>query len=163
MERKKEIVFISHCILNQNTVVSPLARSEGAYIDIVDLIIKKGIGIHQLACPEFRMLGIHREPMTKDEYDSEEYRKLCRDISLDTISILKEYKEKNYKLLALIGINNSPTCSIKNEKGILMEELISLLEENNLEIPFIDVPTNYQDGERDKKFIKELDCFLEEI
>ena len=56
MERSKRIVFVSHCILNQNTVVEPLARSRGAYGDIVRLLVDKGIGIHQMPCPEFRHL-----------------------------------------------------------------------------------------------------------
>ena len=35
MERSKRIIFISQCILNQNTVVSPLARAKGPYKDMI--------------------------------------------------------------------------------------------------------------------------------
>lgn len=37
-----------HSILNQNSVVEPLARARGAYIEIVNLLMDNGIGIIQL-------------------------------------------------------------------------------------------------------------------
>jgi len=160
MERSKKVIFASHCILNQNTVVPPLARARGPYRDIVDTIFDYGIGIHQLPCPEFRHLGLGRKPMDKEEYDTAEYRKLCKDISRDAVNMMKEYLDNGYEILGLIGINNSPTCSIVGEKGILMEELLYLCKEENIELKLIDVPTDYVDGEKGKGFINKLKSFL---
>lgn len=160
MERSKKIIFISHCILNQNSVVDPLARSKGAYKDIIETIMKNNIGIHQLPCPEFRYLGMERKPMSKEEYDTENFRIICKDISLDTINIMKEYINSKYEIIGIIGINNSPTCSINNRKGILMEELLKELEKNEINIPLIDVPTDYYDGNKGEEFIIELEKFI---
>lgn len=160
MHRSKRVIFISHCILNQNTVVCPLARAKGAYIEIIETIMKNGIGIHQLPCPEYRYLGIKREPLTKEEYETVEYRKLNKNISIDTISIMKEYIENGYEIVGLIGVNESPTCSISNTKGILIEEMLELMNKSNLEIKVLDVSVDYIDGENNSKFINELIDFL---
>lgn len=161
MNRGKNIIFISHCILNQNTVVEPLARVEGPYYDIVKAIIDRGIGIHQLPCPEFRELGLSRKPMTKEEYDTEDFRKLCGEISEDTITIMKEYIDSGYNILGLVGINNSPTCSIRNTQGVFMEELMDRLDREEISIDMIDVPRDYTDGKGSKEFIEELNSLIE--
>lgn len=163
MERSKKVIFTSHCILNQNTVVPPLARGKGPYRDIVEVIFDNGIGIHQLPCPEFRYLGLKRKPMTKEEYDTVEFRELCRDISKDAVNIMKEYLNNGYEIVGLIGINNSPTCSIVGKKGIFMEELLSLCKEENIGFNLIDVPTDYQDGVGGKEFIYKLESFLNNL
>lgn len=160
MHRSKRVIFISHCILNQNTVVCPLARAKGAYTEIIETIMKNGIGIHQLPCPEYRHLGIKRDPMTKEEYDTEDYRKLCKNISIDTIGIMKEYIENAYEIVGLIGVNESPTCSIRNSKGIFIEEILQLMNKSNLDIKLLDVSVDYIDGENNSKFITELIDFL---
>lgn len=160
MHRSKRVIFISHCILNQNTVVCPLARAKGAYTEIIETIMKNGIGIHQLPCPEYRHLGIKRDPMTKEEYDTEEYRKVCKNISIDTIGIMKEYIENGYEIAGLIGVNESPTCSIRNSKGIFIEEILELMNKSNLDIKLLDVSVDYIDGENNSKFITELIDFL---
>lgn len=161
MDRSKNVIFLSHCILNQNTVVSPLARAKGAYSDIIKTIVDKGIGIHQLPCPEYRHLGIDRKPMNKSEYDTKEFRTLCKDISYDAINIIKEYLHNDYEIVGLIGINQSPSCSIRGVKGILMEELLQLLKDQGIPLKTVDISDKYVEGKENKELIKELERFLE--
>lgn len=156
MERSKRVILVSHCILNQNSVVHPLARAKGAYKDIVMELIKNDIGIHQLPCPEYRFLGLKREPMTKAQYNTEDFRNINNSIAADTVNIIKEYINNGYEVVGVIGINESPTCSINGEKGILMEELISILNDENIKISFTDVPADYNDGEKGEKYIEVL-------
>lgn len=160
MKRSKRVIFVSHCILNQNTVVCPLARANGAYTEIVEEILKHSVGIHQLPCPEYRHLGLKRKPMTKEEYNTEGFRNLSRDIALDTINIIKEYIENEYEIVGLIGINHSPTCSINGTQGILMEELLGLLDKQGINIHLLDVPGEYEDGKDNSDFIHKLKEFL---
>lgn len=160
MERSKRVIFISHCILNQNTVVPPLARAKGPYRDIIEEIMKHDIGIHQMPCPEYRYLGLKRKPMTKSEYDTESFRNLCRKISEDIVNIMEEYLSNDYKIVGLIGINHSPSCSIIGNRGVLMEELMDLVYKSGIKLSLIDVPTYYHDGDKGKEFIVELKAFL---
>lgn len=140
MDRSKRVIFVSHCVLNQNTVVCPLARAKGGYRDVVQEIMESGIGIHQLPCPEYRQLGLQREPMSKAEYDTVEFRTLCKSISQDTINIMKEYLDNGYEVVGLIGINESPSCSIRVTEGILMEELLDIAKKEQISLNTIDVP-----------------------
>ncbi len=151
---------MAHCILNQNTVVSPLARAKGPYKDIVNILLKHDIGVHQMPCPEFRHLGIDRKPMSKSDYDTKEYRKHCRELSEDTLTIIKEYLNQGYDVLGILGINESPTCSLAGEKGIFMEELLEKLGENDISFPTIDVPADYDDENRSEAFISGLEKFI---
>ncbi len=157
MIRSKKVIFISHCILNQNTVVCPLARAKGAYREIIKKIMECGIGIHQMPCPEFRKLGLKRIPMSKTEYDTLEYRNLCRSLAKDTANILKEYISNDYEIVGILGINGSPTCSITGIRGIFMEELFSLLEKEKIYLNKIDVPEDYMDMKDNKEFISKLE------
>lgn len=158
--RSKKIVLVSHCILNQNSVVKPLARAKGAYRKIVEIIMNKDIGIHQLPCPEMIFLGMERESMTREEYDTKEYHILCESLSEQTIAIIKNYLKNDYKIVGIIGINHSPTCSLRCEKGVFMEELLKKIKELDLEIPITDISTNYVEGKDNAEEIKELEKFL---
>lgn len=162
MDRSKNVIFTANCVLNQNVVVSPLARAKGAYRDIVETIMDYGIGIHQLPCPEFRHLGLGRKPMSKEEYDTPEYRNLSKEIGLDAVKIMNEYLAHDYNIVGLIGINSSPSCGIFGEAGVTAEEIIRVMNEENIYLNTIDVPVDYYDGKKGKEFIKQLKRFIEE-
>lgn len=130
MERSKRILIASHCILNQNTVIPEEARSKGMMKSAVEWCDKQGYGMVQLPCPEFTYLGLNRPPMTKEEYDTKEYREHCRNILVPIMEQLKMYKDSGYEIVGGFGIQRSPSCDPGN--GIFMEELLSLA--NNLGI-----------------------------
>lgn len=145
MEREKRIILVAHCVINQNCVVYPLARAKGPF-SFVDALIKNNIGIYQLPCPEFKFLGLKRESQTKEEYDCIEYRTLCKELISYVISDIKEYINNNFKIVGIIGINESPSCSISNNRGIFMEELFKALEIDNINLPYIEVPSEYENN-----------------
>ncbi|WP_392486265.1 CD3072 family TudS-related putative desulfidase [Haloimpatiens sp. FM7315] len=145
MKREKNLVLVSHCILNQNSVVDPLARARGAF-PIVNKLVKKGYGIIQLPCPEFKFLGPNRKPMSKEEYDCKEYRELCKSLFKPILEDIKKYIASGYKLKTIIGINQSPTCSITGKQGVFMEEIFHILKRENISIETIEIPTDYVEG-----------------
>ncbi len=145
MDREKNIVLVSHCLLNQNSVVLPLARAKGMYKALVEVIKDREIGILQLPCPEIIHLGVERKPMTKQEYDTEDYRGLCRELLKPIIIQLEFYISSDYNMVGIIGIDESPTCSL-DSKGILMEEFYKSLEEHHIELSNIAVPTTYREN-----------------
>lgn len=151
---------MSHCVLNQNTVVVPLARAPGAYREIVAELMRQGIGIHQMPCPEYRYLGLGRLPMTKAQYDTPSFRSLTQGIAADTVKIVEEYLRNDYAVLGILGINQSPSCSLNDDKGIYMEELLSLLTNQGIKLPLLDVPSDYHDGTNNAWFLEELRKFV---
>lgn len=160
MIRSNFIIYISHCILNQNSVVKPLARSSGAYASIIDEIMINGIGIEQLPCPEMLYLGMDRKPMTKEEYDTLDYNALCKELADRCKLEIDEYISKGYNIVGIIGIKESPTCSIEGQKGIFMKYLmknVDIFRHNYLEVP-VDYLEN--DEKTKKEFLKKLKKFL---
>ena len=139
MLRDKKLILLSHCILNQNSVVLPLARSKGGF-PIAKSILDQGIGIIQLPCPEFKFLGPERKPMNKEEYDSPEYRTLCRDLFIPILEDIKKYLAQGYSLVGIMGINESPTCSITGNRGIFIEEIFSMLNAEAIDIEHFEIP-----------------------
>jgi hypothetical protein len=55
--RSRRVVFLSHCLLNQNTRYLGGAFRPGAVEEVVDRFKDEGIGIHQMPCPEQRAWG----------------------------------------------------------------------------------------------------------
>lgn len=160
MHRRKKIIVLSHCILNQNSVVHPLARAKGAYTAIVQKILNEEIGMIQLPCPELLHLGEDRPPTTKKDYDTPEFRQLCKTLLQNPMLQIKEYQRNGYEILGILGINESPTCSLLEERGILMEEFESALEREQIELPTLGVPTDYLEGRDHECFFSSLEAFL---
>jgi predicted secreted protein len=132
MQRSKKLIIVSHCILNQNTVIEGEARSMGAIPSAVDWIQKEGFGIIQLPCPEFTFLGLDRPPMAYEQYDNEEYRCHCRQILMPIINQIKEYLKSGFQIAGTLGIQSSPSCDMS--RGVFMEEFQTLLAENHIQI-----------------------------
>ena len=146
MLRSKKIIIVSHCILNQNSVVYPLARAKGA-LKFVKSLIDEGYGFIQLPCPELRHLGITRQPMNKVQYDTTEFRDFCKLLALPIIDEIVMYINNGYIIEGIIGINGSPTCSITTNRGIFMEEFLKESKMKEIELNYIEVPSNYKDDE----------------
>lgn len=155
----KKIVAVSHCILNQNTVVQGLERAYGSF-PLANYLLEKGVSFLQLPCPEFLMLSSNRPPMTYEAYDAlPNYRQQCREMVTPIIQQLIMYQENNYDYLGIIGISDSPNCSISQQTGILMEEFFSLCDYFSLSKQAIEVPTWYSE-EQEGNFNEALDKFI---
>lgn len=132
MQRSKKILIVSHCILNQNTVIEDEARAEGAVLSAVEWAMKEGYGFLQLPCPEFTFLGLNRPSMTYDEYNTPEYRKHSREILLPILQQAEDYVKSGYEIVGLLGIQSSPSCD--PTRGIFMEELTAMFAEKGISL-----------------------------
>lgn len=144
MFRDKKFIIVSHCVINQNSVVMTLARAKGSF-EFVKKIIDEGIGIVQLPCPEFKYLGLKREGMTKEQYNTLEYRELCKNLFIPILDDVREYLNNGYEFMGILGINESPTCSITGERGIFMEEIFKALENEGINPKIYEVPCDYEE------------------
>jgi predicted secreted protein len=154
--RGMKIAVVSHCILNQNTVAPGLASHKGTVESLVKLLVDKGYGILQLPCPEATYLGMNRWWMTKNQYDTPNYRAHCRHILEPTLTLLQELTGKGAQYI-VIGIKGSPSCGIytttkgewrgdpstatgtqttkASESGVFMEELFALIKAKGIKEP----------------------------
>lgn len=152
MERSKKIVFISHCILNQNAKALEREKSSGSIKELVEILTQSGIGIVQLPCPQIDFNGgLGRKPKTKTSYDTKEYRSYCRKLSKDILQQIEKYLRADYAVLGMIGVEFSPTCAVHQldngarstpGKGIFIEELEDEMRKKNFQVPIIGANLN---------------------
>ena len=147
MIRNKKIIYTVHCVLNQNSVIKKWERSTSSFKNIIHLLLDNDISIIQLPCPELKHLGLNRPPLSKEAYDTKDYRQLCSKLAKAVVKEMLTYKKEDYKIIGLIGIEESPTCDSMENPGIFMEELLIMLEENNLKIPTFDIPADYLEND----------------
>lgn len=143
MTSDNKIIVVSHCILNQNVVVQGWERAKGAF-PIAKYLLEHNISFLQLPCPEFLTLGKPRPPMEYNEYaELPNYRKNCRLWLQPTIEQLQIYQDYGYDYLGVIGIHQSPTCSITGQRGVMMEEFFDLCTTQGFSTNFFEIPPWY--------------------
>jgi len=64
--RSKNVLFVAHCILNQNSISDGTADYPGYIREILELLVRYDVGIVQMPCPELHCLGLDR----KNKYGS---------------------------------------------------------------------------------------------
>lgn len=122
--------------------------------------MQEGVALLQLPCPELLVYGGDRPPLTYRDYaEIPEYRIRCREWLRPTIQQLIAYQEENYDYLGVIGIHESPNCSITGQRGVLMEEFFELCAEAGLSQTFLEVPTWYSEEETGE-FRKKIQQFI---
>ena len=142
--RSKKIVAMANCCLNQNAVLPGWERARGAY-PFIKILIDQGIGIIQLACPETLALGIKRDPLEYEDYNTFNHRTLCKELCKIPIRTIKAFHNAGYEFIGTIGIAESPNCAISARRGVYMEELFEALKNENLSLKNIEVPIFYEE------------------
>jgi len=139
-KRGRKIIVVAHCILNQNSRVQGKAYYAGMINEIVDVMRKHEVGIIQMPCPELTYAGLLRPSLTREQYETPAFRRHCRQIASSTADQVEEYVRNGFKVLAILGVEGSPTCGVEASfqeanLGILMEELQSELKKRRVEVP----------------------------
>jgi predicted secreted protein len=151
--RSNKVAIVCHCIVNTNakalnlptTKIFPFMANE-----VIESLKKNSTSIVQMPCPEQMFFGFSRKGdwMNKESMDSYEFRKHCSEIAKKAVSIINEYIKNEFAVKCVIGSKRSPSCGvtktitakgIKDDYGILMEEVKKELKTRKIEIPFIDV------------------------
>lgn len=166
MNRSKKIAIISHCIINQNSVVKGEYKDINIFFPFIKKLFEENIGILQLPCPETEYYGLRRWGHVKEQFYNCGYRKYLEKIVNSFVDIIKEYINNGYEIVGIYGIAGSPSCGVNltcsanwegeislykdkedivsrikmiNESGIFMEIFKSVLDKNKINIPFYDV------------------------
>ncbi len=128
--RGRRVIYLSHCLLNQNVRYLGGAGRAGGVAEIVAGYLDDGIGICQLPCPEQhawggvlkrRMLvaygsaGTWRAPAVRVLlrpfiwYTSRRYGRLARTVTRD----IMDYRRCGVDVAGLVGIGGSPSCGVR--------------------------------------------------
>ena len=154
-KRSRTVVFICHCLLNQNAKVEPLANHRGVFEPLVRQLMNAGVGIVQLPCPELEVHGVAR-PLgtdTVDQYDTSAYRKACQNIADQAVRSMQAYVHEGYRVACVLGVEGSPSCSVEQKpvlqqgkrvtvkgSGLFIEALKQVMEEVSMGVPIMGVP-----------------------
>lgn len=161
-KRSGKIAVVSHCVLNVHSLEDNLAIYPGLEQEVVELLIKKGVGIYQIPCPEIEISSIFRKALPKESYEHPKIRKAYRKTAEGIVQTLNSYTKKGYRIPAVLGAEGSPTCGIsvvgrwksdiqgKREfprdiefvpgMGVFMEEFKSCIERIGVHPAWIGIP-----------------------
>lgn len=147
--RKKKVIFLSHCILNENVRYLGGAFRGGCISEIVEQCIKNDIGIVQMPCPEqMAWGGVLKRWMLKVLQDrrwfirpvrllllplflmhtKRVYRKLARDVGKQ----IEDYLASGFEVVGIVGIDASPSCGVEQTLD-LHKILLDLLTTETLD------------------------------
>lgn len=159
MRRPQRVLVVSHCVLNQYAVLNDWERAAGAF-PFVDWLRQQGVGFLQLPCPELLACGEGRLPMSYADYAAMPgFRAQCRQWLAPTIAQLRAYRGSATTYIGVIGIHESPNCSISGQRGVLMEEYMKACAANGLCTDYLEVPTWYS-ATHEGTFLREVQTFL---
>jgi predicted secreted protein len=111
--RAGKLVFLSHCMLNQNACVRGLASQPAVIREIVDLALDNDVAIYQMPCPEVSYLGSMRWGMVKRMYGNPMFRRHCRRIAQQVCDQIQTYRDNGHEVKGVVMRDGSPTCGLK--------------------------------------------------
>lgn len=111
-KRSHQIIFLSHCCLNQNAKVRGIASYPGAITPLVEILLEAEVGIYQMPCPEMAYLGNMRWGQVKDQYNTPMFRRHCQRIAEQVVDQAENYLQCGYQVLGFIMMDGSPVCGL---------------------------------------------------
>jgi predicted secreted protein len=115
----KEILIVSHCILNNASKVlqdeSELADEYRQRDELLKAALEKGVQLFQLPCPEFIIYGPKRWGHVKDQFDNTFFRGECRRMLGPVMDQLKDYAAvpERFRIIGIVSVEGSPSCGCR--------------------------------------------------
>lgn len=173
--RSKKVIFVAHCILNQNSISDGTAVHPAAFKDIINLFLNNDIGIVQLPCPELCCLGLDRgniygadSPVTVEntrirrEMENSDTQQKLKILVDYTMLQIDEYVKHGFKIKGIIGANRSPNCGVESTSdndveidgmGVFMTALHKEITSRGLNIRMTGIKGSDNFAEKLKDFI----------
>lgn len=151
--RSKKFVFVPFCLLAQAYQAEGIVKYEwkSSIRPFVDLLLDNDINIVQMPCAESTFNhSLIRKPQGISKYDNEEFNKHTGALAIEVANQIKEIISSGYEIIAILGIEQSPSCCVsyiytnngmENRKGLFIEKLYE--EISDLNIPFIGINRKY--------------------
>jgi len=125
-ERSKKVIFLSHCLLNENTRYLGGAFRAGCINEIVEEIQKRGIGIVQIKCPEQEAWGgVLKRSMWIPLYRKSWFvkrvllplflwrtKRRYNKIAQEVVNNITDYRNSGFDIIGIVGVSASPTCGV---------------------------------------------------
>lgn len=166
--RSEYFVFVPFCLLAQAYQAQGIVKYEwkSSIKPFVSLLVDNDINMIQMPCAESTFNNnLIRKPMGITKYDTEKFNIHCENLAHEVANQIKQLIESNYKVIAILGIEQSPSCCVNyiytnhgNEKreGLFIEKLHDKIKEYN--IPIVGINRRYTN-----KSLKQLETIINDI
>ncbi len=150
--RSKKFVFIPFCLMAQAYQAQGIVKYEW----------KSSIKPFMQLLLDYDINSLIREPKGLSKYNTKEFNNHCELLADSVSKEVIQLVESGYQVLAILGIEQSPSCCVnyiytnkgtENRKGLYMEKLCDKIK--YLEIPIIGINRKYI-----QKSLKELENIL---
>ena len=138
--RAKRVVFLSHCILNENTRYLGGAGRGGCVREIVEQCLAADIGMVQMPCPEQLAWGGVSKRLLLRAYGAKgtllyRFRRILlpsilaftRFVYRRTAKQIEDYLDSGYTVVGVVGVDGSPSCGVRKTLD-LQRSLDSIIE-----------------------------------
>lgn len=151
--RSKKFIFVPFCLMAQAYQAQGIVKYEwkSSIKPIMQLLIDNDINIIQMPCTEASFNdSLIREPKGLSKYNTDEFNEHCQKKADQVIYEIKNIINSGYKVIAILGIEHSPSCCAnyiytnkgnEKRKGIFIEKIYDGLKEYN--IPIIGINRKY--------------------
>jgi uncharacterized protein YbbK (DUF523 family) len=140
--RSGRVVFLAHCLLNENTRYLGGAVRGGAVREIVQQCLDLDIGIVQLPCPEQHAWGGVLKRWLLLVYGWQgtllfrlrrilvplalwHTRRIYRKLARNTAAQIDDYQKSGFTVLGVVGVDGSPSCGVG--KSLDIEKVVEAL------------------------------------
>ena len=166
--RSKKVIFLAHCLLNQNAISDGTAVYPAAFQELVQLLLDREVGIVQMPCPELCCLGLDRgdvhgaeRPVVEENtrirraMGQPEAAARLRELTAQVVRQIREYRKHGFTVLGIVGVDRSPCCGVNTTsdldrelpgRGVFIAALQTALEEAELTVPVIGIKPSAPDA-----------------
>jgi predicted secreted protein len=150
--RSGKVVFVSHCMLNQNARIVRAADFPATFEPLIEYLQKKQVGLIQMPCPELYCLGLGRRAVRVGLESSAGRQRLERLVD-DLVFTIREYLFQGFEIVGILGKQGSPACGVtrtwldnrqQDGQGVWIRELKVRLVAEELELPVLGVADHKQ-------------------
>ncbi len=111
--RSGKLIFLSHCLLNQNACVKGISSEPAMITPLIKLLMENNVGIFQMPCPEVSYYGSARWGQVKSQYATPMFRKHCRRIAEQMLDHIENYRQTGHRVVGIVMRDGSPTCGLR--------------------------------------------------
>ena len=117
--RSKKLIFVAHCMLNQNARDAGAAEFPAMMKPLLDVVATQNISVIQLPCPELMLLGLGRgrddsaTQTIRERLESAESQVRLGSLIDQVVYQIKEYQAQGIRIIGILGKNGSPTCGVR--------------------------------------------------
>ncbi len=151
--RSKKFVLVPFCLLAQAYQADGIVKYEwkSSIKPIVQLLLDNDINIIQMPCCEadYGELLL-RKPQGISKYNTEKFNEICNTNAEKVSNEIKKIINSNYEIIAILGIEQSPSCCVnyiytnngmEKRMGLFIEKLYNKVKDYN--IPIIGINRKY--------------------